>query len=130
MCRLQVWQSYKFGPPIGKLIICIIQQHDISLVTFFIIRDGKAIEMSFDHKPEDTPERDRIENAGGKVTPDGRVNGGLNLSRAIGDHAYKTNKNLPLQGKKRAYIWIFLLNDIKGARIVGKSELHRAYQFS
>ena len=56
--------------------------------------------MSFDHKPEDTPERDRIENAGGKVTPDGRVNGGLNLSRAIGDHAYKTNKNLPLQGKE------------------------------
>jgi len=62
-----------------------------------VCRDGKAIEMSFDHKPEDTPERDRIENAGGKVTPDGRVNGGLNLSRAIGDHAYKTNKNLPLQ---------------------------------
>merc|ERR1711981_868344 len=29
-------------------------------------------------------------------TPDGRVNGGLNLSRAIGDHAYKTNKKLPL----------------------------------
>ena len=56
--------------------------------------------MSFDHKPEDTLERDRIENAGGKVTPDGRVNGGLNLSRAIGDHAYKTNKNLPLQGKE------------------------------
>ena len=54
--------------------------------------------MSFDHKPEDAPERDRIENAGGRVTPDGRVNGGLNLSRAIGDHAYKTNKSLPLQG--------------------------------
>merc|ERR1711997_651641 len=62
-----------------------------------VCRDGKAIEMSFDHKPEDTPERDRIENAGGKVTPDGRVNGGLNLSRAIGDHAYKTNKALSLQ---------------------------------
>lgn len=25
---------------------------------------------------------------------DGRVNGGLNLSRAIGDHAYKMNKDL------------------------------------
>merc|ERR1719510_1201444 len=62
-----------------------------------VCRDGKAIEMSFDHKPEDTPERDRIETAGGRVTPDGRVNGGLNLSKAIGDHAYKTNKALSLQ---------------------------------
>ena len=53
--------------------------------------------MSFDHKPEDEPERARINKAGGKVTQDGRVNGGLNLSRAIGDHAYKTNKSLPLQ---------------------------------
>jgi hypothetical protein len=26
---------------------------------------------------------------------DGRVNGGLNLSRAIGDHGYKMNKDLP-----------------------------------
>lgn len=60
-------------------------------------RDGKAIDMSFDHKPEDEPEMQRIQKAGGKVTPDGRVNGGLNLSRAIGDHAYKTNKSLPLQ---------------------------------
>ena len=47
-------------------------------------RDGKAVEMSFDHKPEDEPEMKRIKNVGGKVTPDGRVNGGLNLSRAIG----------------------------------------------
>ena len=39
---------------------------------------------------------ERIEKAGGHVTPDGRVNGGLNLSRALGDHAYKTNKSLPL----------------------------------
>ena len=62
-----------------------------------VCRDGKAIEMSFDHKPEDEPERARINKAGGKVTQDGRVNGGLNLSRAIGDHAYKTNKSLPLQ---------------------------------
>ena len=61
-----------------------------------VCRDGKAIEMSFDHKPEDEPELKRIENAGGRVTPDGRVNGGLNLSRAIGDHAYKTRKSLPL----------------------------------
>ncbi|XP_032881854.1 protein phosphatase 1G [Amblyraja radiata] len=56
---------------------------------------GKAVDMSYDHKPEDEVELARIKNAGGKVTLDGRVNGGLNLSRAIGDHFYKRNKNLP-----------------------------------
>jgi len=30
-----------------------------------------------------------------KVTDDGRVNGGLNLSRALGDHSYKQNESLP-----------------------------------
>lgn len=45
---------------------------------------GKAVDMSYDHKPEDELELARIKNAGGKVTMDGRVNGGLNLSRAIG----------------------------------------------
>ena len=40
--------------------------------------------MSVDHKPEDEPEKTRIERAGGKITGDGRINGGLNLSRAIG----------------------------------------------
>lgn len=47
-------------------------------------RKGRAVPLSADHKPEDEPERSRIERAGGVVTGDGRVNGGLNLSRAIG----------------------------------------------
>lgn len=59
-----------------------------------VCRDGTAIEMSFDHKPEDELERERIKKAGGCVSYDGRVDGGLNLSRAIGDHDYKKNKNL------------------------------------
>ncbi|XP_061600761.1 protein phosphatase 1G [Cololabis saira] len=58
---------------------------------------GKAVDMSYDHKPEDEVELARIKNAGGKVTMDGRVNGGLNLSRAIGDHFYKRNKALPAE---------------------------------
>ncbi|XP_026470944.1 LOW QUALITY PROTEIN: probable protein phosphatase CG10417 [Ctenocephalides felis] len=60
-----------------------------------LCRNGKAVDMSIDHKPEDESEQSRITKAGGRVTLDGRVNGGLNLSRAIGDHAYKQNKNLP-----------------------------------
>ncbi|XP_013195944.1 probable protein phosphatase CG10417 isoform X2 [Amyelois transitella] len=59
-----------------------------------VCREGKAIDMSIDHKPEDAPELERITKAGGKVSNDGRINGGLNLSRAIGDHSYKQNKDL------------------------------------
>ncbi|XP_037084766.1 probable protein phosphatase 2C 21 [Pollicipes pollicipes] len=58
-------------------------------------RSGRAVDMSADHKPEDEAELQRIVRAGGKVTMDGRVNGGLNLSRAFGDHAYKADKSLP-----------------------------------
>jgi len=62
-----------------------------------VCRNGKVVEMSFDHKPEDEPEFERIRKAGGRVTLDGRVNGGLNLSRAIGDHGYKMNEDLQPQ---------------------------------
>lgn len=60
-----------------------------------VCRNGKSLDMSVDHKPEDNLEYTRIKNAGGRVSMDGRVNGGLNLSRAIGDHAYKMKKDLP-----------------------------------
>lgn len=49
-----------------------------------VSRAGTAYDMSVDHKPEDEIETNRITKAGGKVTEDGRVNGGLNLSRALG----------------------------------------------
>ncbi|KAM7533512.1 hypothetical protein Aperf_G00000121167 [Anoplocephala perfoliata] len=59
-----------------------------------LCRGGAAVELSEDHKPEDPPERARIQAAGGTVTADGRVNDGLNLSRAIGDHVYKQRPDL------------------------------------
>ncbi|VDN60255.1 unnamed protein product [Dracunculus medinensis] len=62
-----------------------------------LCRKGTAIELSVDHKPEDDLERRRIEAAGGEISIDGRVNGGLNLSRALGDHFYKKNEALPLE---------------------------------
>lgn len=46
---------------------------------------GVAVDMSVDHKPTDPPELERILHAGGQVGADSRVNGGLNLSRAIGE---------------------------------------------
>lgn len=59
-----------------------------------LCRNGKAVGMSIDQKPEDKEESLRILKAGGRVTKNGRVNDGLNVSRAIGDHTYKTNKDL------------------------------------
>lgn len=49
--------------------------------------------MSEDHKPDNIGEKTRIEKAGGFVS-DGRVNGNLNLSRAMGDLEYKKDTQL------------------------------------
>ncbi|KAF4532776.1 hypothetical protein B566_EDAN003557 [Ephemera danica] len=47
-----------------------------------------AVELSHDHKPELLEERKRIEGAGGTVDEEGRINGGLNLSRAFEGDAF------------------------------------------
>lgn len=66
--------------------------------------DGKAVDVSIDHKPERKSERERIENAGGVVYQTGpcyRVDGcGLNLSRAFGDFHYKQRLDLAAEDQK------------------------------
>jgi len=52
-----------------------------------------AIDLSIDHKPDNDKEKTRIAKAGGSVTG-GRVEGNLNLSRALGDLRYKKNTAL------------------------------------
>jgi protein phosphatase 1G len=62
-----------------------------------LCRGGKAVPMSEDHKPAQPDERARIMAAGGFLSEIGgitRVNGNLNLSRAIGDLRYKMNNEL------------------------------------
>uniref|UniRef100_A0A0E0LE43 protein-serine/threonine phosphatase n=1 Tax=Oryza punctata TaxID=4537 RepID=A0A0E0LE43_ORYPU len=58
-----------------------------------ISRNGQAYNLSRDHKPELEAERERILKAGGYIQM-GRVNGTINLSRAIGDIEFKQNKFL------------------------------------
>ena len=53
-----------------------------------LCRNSQAVELSFDHKPDNDDEQARIESAGHFVE-DGRVDGNLALSRAIGDYQYK-----------------------------------------
>ncbi len=63
---------------------------------------GEAVPLSFDHKPTNAEETNRIVNAGGYVDF-GRVNGkllnlelgNLALSRAFGDFEFKRNTSLP-----------------------------------
>lgn len=63
-----------------------------------LCRGGRAVALSEDHKPNDAKESARITRAGGTVEESQggarthyRVNGNLNLSRAIGDLEYKKN---------------------------------------
>jgi len=56
-------------------------------------KGGEAIEMSIDHKPTSQVEIDRITNAG-SVIAQGRVDGGLNLTRSLGDLKYKSKEHL------------------------------------
>ncbi|EER01886.1 protein phosphatase 2c, putative, partial [Perkinsus marinus ATCC 50983] len=53
----------------------------------------KAVPLTEDHKPDLKEEAERIHNAGG-IVMQGRVNGNLNLTRAIGDLSYKQDHNL------------------------------------
>ncbi|KAF8319125.1 protein phosphatase 2C 2, partial [Clavulina sp. PMI_390] len=55
---------------------------------------GEAEPLSFDHKPQNKAETQRITAAGGYVEFN-RVNGNLALSRAIGDFEFKQNYALP-----------------------------------
>jgi len=63
-----------------------------------LCRAGLAVALSDDHKPNHPTEKWRIEAAGGYVETCGpgqyRVNGNLNLSRALGDLEYKKDRKL------------------------------------
>lgn len=58
-------------------------------------KDGKAVALSWDHKPSVPSEKERIIAAGHNVQMD-RVDGGLAMSRALGDWQYKSGK-LPVK---------------------------------
>lgn len=53
-----------------------------------LCRNGKAVALTFDHKPDNKEEKERIEKAGSTII-EGRVDGNLNLSRSLGDLKYK-----------------------------------------
>lgn len=61
-----------------------------------LCKDGTAVNLSEDHKPDLENEKKRIEKAEGFVE-ENRVKGAINLSRSLGDLEYKQNKKLPAE---------------------------------
>jgi len=57
-------------------------------------RGRRVKELSHDHKPNNMSERLRITSGGGTVCGNGRVNGCLAVSRALGDFQFKANSSL------------------------------------
>ena len=69
-------------------------------------KNGRALPLTRDHKPTEEPELGRILAAGGFVA-DGRVNGSLNLSRALGDAEHKQSPGLPPQAQASSFFFFF-----------------------
>jgi len=106
--RLQKYEQAEKGEDfvadnVGCTAVCVVvRKEDIMAANAgdsraVLCRAGKAVELSFDHKPASDIEKTRIEAAGGYLEESAggaRVNGNLNLSRAIGDLEYKKNKDL------------------------------------
>lgn len=89
-------------------VCCLIQGQEMILAHVgdsraVLCQQGRAVRLTEDHKPELVRESARIEAAGGFVQEGAtamgsgkeyRVNGGLNLSRALGDLRYKSDVKL------------------------------------
>lgn len=90
------------GPNAGSTACVAIVRHNQIVVAnagdsrCVISRKGQAFNLSRDHKPDLEVEKDRILKAGGYIQC-GRVNGTLNLARAIGDMELKKDKSLPAE---------------------------------
>jgi Serine/threonine protein phosphatase len=63
-----------------------------------LCKGGQALPLSFDHKPNNPTEINRVKEAGGFVKYK-RVDGDLAVSRGLGDFRFKMNSTIPEQQK-------------------------------
>lgn len=101
--------------------VCIITKDEVICANSgdsraVLAKKGVAVEMSYDHKPDNPEEKERITKAGGFVE-ENRVKGMLNLSRALGDLEYKLDADLDVEDQM-----ITCVPDIKVEKIDKNTE--------
>jgi serine/threonine protein phosphatase PrpC len=74
-------------------VACLISPSHVYLINCgdsraILVSNNEVVLGTYDHKPINPNERERIQNAGGSVMIQ-RVNGSLAVSRALGDYEYK-----------------------------------------
>jgi len=88
--------SYSTGTTANVVLIrdkvCYIANAGDSMAVLY--KSGKAVRLNLEHKIFVQEERERIFNSGMNII-NNRVEGRLNLTRAIGDHMFKKNTFLP-----------------------------------
>jgi len=88
----QTQEGFNGGSGCAAVVACIIGGWiwcaNVGDSRALLCRDGKAVQLSLDHKPDRDDEAQRIESAGGFVSFR-RVLGRLAVSRAFGDEEYK-----------------------------------------
>mmetsp|Transcript_10429 Transcript_10429/g.20099 ORF Transcript_10429/g.20099 Transcript_10429/m.20099 type:complete len:656 (+) Transcript_10429:38-2005(+) len=88
----QALEGFNGGSGCAAVVACVVGGWvwcaNVGDSRALLCRDGRAIQLSVDHKPDREDEAERIEAAGGFVSFH-RVMGRLAVSRAFGDEEYK-----------------------------------------
>eukprot|EP00747_Dinoflagellata_sp_TGD_P222617 gnl/TRDRNA2_/TRDRNA2_94323_c0_seq2.p1 gnl/TRDRNA2_/TRDRNA2_94323_c0~~gnl/TRDRNA2_/TRDRNA2_94323_c0_seq2.p1 ORF type:complete len:638 (+),score=123.55 gnl/TRDRNA2_/TRDRNA2_94323_c0_seq2:57-1970(+) len=88
----QAQEGFNGGSGCAAVVACIVGGWvwcaNVGDSRCLLCRNGRALQLSLDHKPDREDEAERIENAGGFVSFR-RVLGRLAVSRAFGDEEYK-----------------------------------------
>mmetsp|Transcript_80030 Transcript_80030/g.246838 ORF Transcript_80030/g.246838 Transcript_80030/m.246838 type:complete len:420 (+) Transcript_80030:451-1710(+) len=93
----QALEGFNGGSGCAAVVACVVGGWvwcaNVGDSRALLCRDGRAVQLSLDHKPDREDEAERIEAAGGFVSFH-RVMGRLAVSRAFGDEEYKYGKSL------------------------------------
>mmetsp|Transcript_97814 Transcript_97814/g.277255 ORF Transcript_97814/g.277255 Transcript_97814/m.277255 type:complete len:640 (-) Transcript_97814:185-2104(-) len=115
----QALEGFNGGSGCAAVVACVVGGWvwcaNVGDSRALLCRDGRAIQLSLDHKPDREDEKRRIEDAGAFVSW-GRVNGRLALSRAFGDVDCKT------QVSKRGELPVTAEPEIRAARLTPEDE--------